>query len=241
MKCAIGIAGVLALFNVLPASADVLMGQVDRGLFNGNDFVDWGSLGPAITLVTNPVTTTSNGGLSLNVSEPVGTDFTRVDQGNGWDGNFAPGDSLLWTSFGDPGPGPITIDFASPISGAGAQIQDNRHSTFLATIDVYNGGTLLGSFTEAGPGFSTPQGDNTAIFIGIKDLSGANITRLVFSTDVEDFAINRMDLLTQNTTPVPEPSSLFLVTTGLGAALVVIRRRFLRRAAEADAAYDSRA
>jgi|SRR5579859_598318 len=224
MKRTIGIAGMLALLSALAARADVMVDVTSRALFNGNDFVDWGSLGPAVSSVSNPVTTTSNGGLSVNISEPAGTDFKRVDQGNGWDGNFAPGDSLLWTNFGDPGPGPITIDFASPISGAGAQIQDNRHSTTFATIDAYNGGTLLGSFTEAGPGFSTPQGDNTAIFIGIEDLSGANITRLVFSTGVQDFAINRMDLLTPKTSPVPEPSSCLLLFSVLGVTVGPIRR-----------------
>jgi hypothetical protein len=43
-------------------------------------------------------------------------------QGNGWAGNFAPNDFVLWTGGAN---GPITISFASPVFGAGAQIQSN--------------------------------------------------------------------------------------------------------------------
>jgi hypothetical protein len=235
MKRAISLAAVLVLFTLLSARADVMAGSTNRTLFDGNDFVDWGVLGPENTVLPNPFTVNSNGGLGVDVSEPSGN-ARRVDQspaggGGTWNGNFAPGDELIWTENapGGGGSGPVTMDFALPIFGGGAQIQINQHFgqvlNFVATIDAYDGGTLLGTFTE--DGLSQFTADNTAIFIGIQDLSGAGITRLVINATggpfPNDFAINRLDLLTS----VPEPSSYLLLLTALGIARGAIRRKIV--------------
>ena len=235
MRRAVSLAAVLVLFSLLSAHADVTGGSTNRTLFNGNDFVDWGVLGPENTILANPFAVNSNGGLGLDVSEPSGN-ARRVDQspegGSGtWNGDFAPGAKLIWTENvpGGGGSGPITIDFASPIFGGGAQIQINQHFgqvlNFTATIDAYDGGTLLGTFAENG--LSAFTADNTGIFIGIQDLSGADITRLVIDATggpfPNDFAINRLDLLTS----VPEPSSYLLLLTALGIARRAIRRKIV--------------
>jgi len=68
---------------------------------------------------------------------------------DGWFGNFAPGDNLLWTATPlGAGAGPITLGFSSAVSGAGLQVQTDIYMAFTATIDAYDGATLLGSFTE---------------------------------------------------------------------------------------------
>jgi hypothetical protein len=215
------VAGTLVLFSVVAARADTMFGFTDRASFNGNDFVDWGGLGPASTSVSNPFTISSNGGLSLNVNQAAGS-FLTMEQSVTWSGNFAPLDALLWTNVGPNGP--ITMNFGSPISGGGVQIQNFFFGAFTGTVDAYNGGgTLLGSFTV--PGNSNNNSDNSAIFIGIQDLSGANITRLVFGTSNsnqnQDFAINRMVLLTQPAA-VPEPGTFRLLLTAVVG--LVIRR-----------------
>ena len=74
--------------------------------------------------------------------------FQRRDQGNGWSGNFALGDALLWTQ---GLVGPMVIEFDQPVVGAGAQIQVNAIGAFTATLNVYGtSNTLIDSFTVNG-------------------------------------------------------------------------------------------
>ena len=173
----------------------------------------------AVQTVDNPFDIVSNLGLSMNVSmTQAGYRFRRVDQWSGtgpftgWDGNFAVGDKALWTGY-DPSPlayhnGPMTIVFASPILGAGAQIQANEPWTFVATIEAYDqANNSLGSF-QANGNYNTNR-DNSAIFIGVKSDS-ANIAKLVLNvTQVNpapfkgdlSFALNRLDLIDTGLSP----------------------------------------
>lgn len=173
-----------------------------RGDLMSNDFIDWGNLGPANTLVPNPSTAVSAMGTTATVSEAPTGPFQRLDQTSDgatpWIGNFAPGDHLLYTnaSYGG-GNGPITIDFgARTVSGIGAQIQANYYGDFLARISTFDAsGNLLASFTENGT--SNNNADNSAIFIGVQS-STCNISKIVFSldsafADPTDFAINKLD------------------------------------------------
>lgn len=201
----------------------------NRTALGGTDFVDWGVLGSPFTTVSNPFSITSFGGLNLEVSQPFGS-FERRNQsdpffGNfettGWGGNFTPGDRLIWTQ---NNPGPLTIDFNSPVLGAGAQIQRNVFGNFLGTIEAFDsGGISLGGFSLQG--LSNDNGDNSAIFIGLLS-NTANIDKLVFSVDSgsQDFAINQLDIVTK---PVPESSFVFgvLVFSALGAGSVRKRKQ----------------
>ncbi len=171
---------------------------------------DWGQLGPCMTAIPNPFAATSSaGGLGITGTfAGPGIGQVRVQTLCGWGGNFASGDILVWTNA--PGQGPLTLSFDSPIVGAGAQIQANFFGAFTAQIEAFNGNTSLGSFTE--DGVSTPSGDNSAIFIGLKDLDGANVTSIVFSltaavADPMDFAINKLSLDTGAPVSKPKGSS----------------------------------
>src|SRR5450432_739086 len=91
----LSLAGVLALGLAMPAQASVTLVTSRAGLA-GDDSIDWSVLGGTFTRVSNPFSTSTVGSLGLTVSQSSGS-FMRRDQGNGWSGNFNPGDALLWT------------------------------------------------------------------------------------------------------------------------------------------------
>jgi hypothetical protein len=217
----------LFLVGVGSAHASVILVTLPAAL-GANDSIDWSQLGPSFTFLTSPQSVVSGGGLNASVSSSGGQ-FERRDQNNGWGGNFAPGTPLLW----DREVGPeILVTFATPISGAGAQIQADFFGPFTAQI-IVNGGAL-GTFTENGT--SNGNSDNSAIFIGALS-SIADITTIQFdltsaSSEPNDFAIGPVALNTTGAA-VPEPSSLVLLVTVLAALALSLRNR--KRAASTTA------
>lgn len=223
------LAATLALVAI--SSAHALTFVTSRPALGGNDYVDWGVLGPKFTRVSNPVSLSSNGGLGLVVSKPTPGPFERRDQEDydfwswdGWAGNFAPGDRLLWTR---NQVGPIEIVFATPVLGAGAQIQPDINGPFTGRISAYDAANnLLGSFSLAGN--SGGGMDNSAIFLGVLS-SSAVIKKVVFDVDdtTQDFAINRLDLVTQGgASAIPEPGTLLLMS--VGGLAIGLGKRFRR-------------
>jgi hypothetical protein len=174
-----------------------------RAALGGNDFKDWAGLGPDGTALGDSFSTSSQFGLGLSVSGATesASGFERANQGGSWAGNFAPGDALLWTGLAFS-PQIITIDFASPIFGAGAQIQnDDLGAAFTAFLTAYDSlNNVVASYTFNGT--STDAGDNSAIFIGASnDLE--NISKIELGVDGSgSFAINRLDI--KRTLSVPD-------------------------------------
>ncbi|HEX9246221.1 MAG TPA: PEP-CTERM sorting domain-containing protein, partial [bacterium] len=126
--------------------------------------------------------------------------------------------------------GPMTLQFANPLSGVGAQIQGNPSGPYTATLKVFSPtDTLLGTFTVAGN--NSEISDNTAPFLGVIDTQ-REIGKIVYSVNTgtidRDVAINRLDLRT-SLAPIPEPSTLVLLASGLPAFVGLARRRATRR------------
>jgi hypothetical protein len=202
------------------AAHAVAVEVLTRAALGGTDFIDWGALGVPFMHLSAPLTVLSNGGLSATVSQPGDQELERRDQTTGgWAGNFAPGDGLLWNGNRSA---TISIAFATPVSGAGAQIQRDVFTPFTVTLTAFDpGGAALASFSRGG--MSNTLGDNSAVFLGvINDV--ANIARITYSVE-DGLALNRLDLTTATApTPVPEPGTLLLLATALTGAIAAGRR-----------------
>jgi hypothetical protein len=189
--------------------------------------LNWSVLGSAYTAVSNPFTATSAGGTTVTGTfAGTGGGQQIRQQGDGWDGNFSPNDYVLWSA----GNGPLTLSFNQAVSLAGAQIQSDAYGAFNATIQAYDGATLLGTFTVT-DGDSTSAGDGSAIFLGVQDLSGSLITSITFNISGtglnNDFAIDTLDLVNAKSI-TPEPASIFLFGSGLLGIAFFARRVLVR-------------
>jgi hypothetical protein len=192
----------LALFVVTPpitASADVIGITSVTQLGATPDFIDWSQLGKAFTILQGPqtvklphaddphltatVTNTSGNNVGRGpATVPLGV-LERLDQNNGWEGNFAPGTPLLWNlDSGQSAAGVISVTFSAPVQGAGAQIQSDFFGAFEAVTRAFNASDQqLGPANFSIIGNSTASGDGSAIFIGLLSLApSADISRIDF-------------------------------------------------------------
>lgn len=212
----------------LPANALTLV--TERSALRGNDNLDFASLEQVFnpfapptpdSFLPNTFSATSENGLELDFTIPPSENpaisppfiFETGFPPDGIPTNFADGDFLLFTgadfsAFPAPGnDGPITIDFATPVTGAGTQIAVDDTLSFTANIAAFDDeGNLLNNFSV--PGTSSVSLDNSALFLGVVSQE-ANIARLVYSSSVPNRAIGINTISISNGTAIPESSNLF--------------------------------
>ena len=145
--------------------------------------------------------------------------FQRRDQNNGWSGNFAPGDALLFTNAFTQDINQITLTgFDGPgIVSGGAQIQANFYGNFVARIEAFDATNVSLGFFDVN-GLSSGAGNNSAPFIGVTSdtpITSLSLSVLSARAYKSSFAINRFDF-----SPVPGP----LPILGAGAAFGFSRK-----------------
>jgi hypothetical protein len=182
-----------------------------------------------------PIYTTSAGGFTLTFTQS-GSSRILVQgggvMGTSWWLDYPNGTHVLYSgNFFSVGSGPVTITFSTPVSEFGFLFQnnnDNKPSSAVNSFALYNGSTLLGTYT--GTIVSTDQNGNVLIFIGAQDIGGG-ITSIIVSGDHNDFAIGPVtfqpDSPTNDPGPTatPEPGTLLLFGSGLIGLGGVLRRK----------------
>jgi hypothetical protein len=224
---------VLALASF--ASADTFAIYGSRAAQPISDIFDWGQIAPPGTDVSTPQFVFSflgtNAALVGNVD---GSDFVTAQQGSTWNGNFSSGENLIWTGnaalFGVGGEGPMAMVFLNPVGTVGFSIQADLYGAFTAYLAAFDsGGNPL--FSYSANGVSNGNGDGSALFMGLGDLTGANIASIEFTVasnvlppySDNDFAIDDVSIGS-----TPEPSSLVLLGSGLIGLAGVTRRKLGR-------------
>lgn len=184
------------------------------------------ALGSNGTIMTNPFTTNTSLGDPVTFTQ-FASASQRVNQGAGWNGNFAANEPLLWTRFG----GPVTMKFSGPVLKTfGLQIQPDIYGRFTAYVSVLNNvGGVLATFNFTGT--STNLGNNSALFIGVGSDNAATdfaAVRVGILTggNIRNFAFNSPQF---QVVPIPEPSTYALAAVGV-ATLAGIGRRRKRKA-----------
>lgn len=236
LKPLLGLTGTIltTLIVAAPAFSATLSFTTSRADINGNDELNWASLGPVVPpqpfkVLPPGFTAVSTGGLSVNVNVPPASNpgitppLLFQTTATGIPTNFAAGDFVLFTGllpgqFPAPGnPGPLTLTFDTPVAGVGTQIAVDDTLQFTALISAFDRrNTLLGTFSALGT--SSLALDNSAVFLGVLS-DTANISRLELSTLVPDRAVG-INTVSIATAPVPEPSNVAaLVLAGLGLGI----------------------
>ena len=153
------------------------------------------------------------------------TNFTLMQQSFGWNGNFDPGDYLIWNQdinnfVGNALQIRLVFESGLPVYDGGAAIQADFFGPFEATICAYNFGGNSDCQSEAG--VSNSNGDSSAIVIGLKEPWQINILdfTVVDINGNNDEAIGSLYL-----SSVPEPGTIMLLGSGVLGLAGMLRRK----------------
>jgi hypothetical protein len=215
----------VALFfaSVAALRADTLTQVTSTSAQAANDSLVWSQKGADGTVLAASFTASST-----STSNPVTVGMGAANSiisvvcsasPCSWTGTgFTAGHSLLWTSdAGNGGSGPVTLTFTHGVKGAGALVQADLPGSFTGQIQVYNGATLLATYTVV----SDTAGD--PVYLGALDSTGPNITKVVFSLTTcaslcTDFGVDTVNLNAASAPAVTlTPGPLTFPATNVGA------------------------
>jgi len=171
------------------------------------------NFGAVGTSVGNVLTCTTGGSTTATITGS-GSGFDVRAEGDGWAGQFATGDAVLY----DTTAGSVTVDFSAPMTTLNnVAIESNTYGAYTATADLYLDGTLVGTDSYSSVSANTPG----SIPSFSADIPGG-FNEIVFSTtnDSGDFVG-----LGFGFTSVPEPAAWTLMLIGIGGLGGVMRSR----------------
>ncbi len=220
--------------STLPVRAITFV--TEREALEENDQLEWSILGQVFNpfspdptaFLPNKFSATSTGGIGINVDIPFPSSpeitppfvFQTSLPPFGIPTNFADDDFILFTGFNPNtfpavgNEGPITINFDTPVKGAGTQIAVDDTFQFEVFISAFdNKNNLLGTFSTNGT--SSLALDNSAVFLGVKS-NIPEIYQLIFSSSVPERALG-INSLSISTVSVSEPNTIIAIgILGLG-------------------------
>ena len=219
----LGSAVLVSLLCMGSGRADTLKQITTSAAQAANDSLSWTQKGADGTVL--PVSFTAATALANSVTVDLAAANSIVSvvctaTTCSWTGTgFTAGHSLLWTSdAGNGGSGPVTLLFSKSVSGVGALIQADLPGAFTGEIELYNGTTLLGTYTVA----SDTAGD--PVYVGAQDESGPNINKVIFSltkcaTLCTDFGLDTVSVNAATAAPAVtlSPASLAFAATVVGS------------------------
>jgi hypothetical protein len=226
----------------VPAFATIIFVTTQAGL-SPNDSFTWGQLGGDQTTIPNNFSAVSvnslhlTGAFGTSPNDGVVADACPASPSCSWTtsgSGINAGDSLIWAfdNTANNGTGPVTFTFGSSIFGAGAWIQADTSGSYTVKLELFNGGTSLGSNT------TTSDGSGDPVFFGAFDNTTADVTKAVFSLtscagcggtgDLGDFVIDTLQIKGVPAT-VPEPASFLLFGGGLAALAWKNRKSLLNQ------------
>ena len=185
------------------------------GALGWNDQVPWSQFAMGAN-EPSPLTAQSIDGLGVTASNTEA--FTIYQEHTSpWEGNFTVGDVILGQQFSDIGSAndPVTLTFASPVYGAGFQVEPAYYGDFTVQLSVYDASNdLLGS--DIFSGVSQNSGDGSAIFIGALDnFPEISYVTVQMITEGGNPATAGLGIDTLFLNEVPEPASFALVALAL--------------------------
>jgi hypothetical protein len=173
---------------------------------------------PVFTALGNTFTCTLGANV-VTITGPGGG-ITRLNEGDGWAGEFVHGSPLY---FDNGTPGPVTALFSIPIplsvNSLLLSAQPDLVGPYTATLSAYYLGSFVGSTSYSGDNELGPEGTIPTFDFSV--FGGALVDELVYSTtdDGSGFAVG------SNIPSVPEPATWTLMLVVLGGLGGLARAR----------------